>query len=253
MRLMFFLLFAMLACFVRAAELNDTGITLCASSAGANETCNASHPLRQDARHGRDALPDLPKTGGGMAGFDFDALDSAGNKTSPSTGATPHPCVRDNVTDLVWEVKTNDGGLRDMNWTYTWYDSVKKYSNDSYTGLADATDCLPGAQCAGCFRKGRCDTEKYVQDVNTEGICGYKDWRMPTLKELESIAHLGRNSTPAIDTNYFPNTRDFYWSSTRFAVRSAFATWELDFAQGNARDAYSSSPKSVRLVRGTWK
>ena len=43
---------------------------------------------------------------------------------------------RDNVTGLIREVKTDDGGLHDKDWTYTWYNGT--------TGTADGTDnCNP--------------------------------------------------------------------------------------------------------------
>ena len=71
-----------------------------------------THPS-QDARYGRDAQA-MARIGGGEAGFDFTALNASGQTTPPTSGATPHPCVRDNVTGLVWEVKTADGGLRDQ-------------------------------------------------------------------------------------------------------------------------------------------
>ena len=38
------------------------------------------------------------------------------------TGAKDWACTRDNATGLVWEVKTDDGGLRDKDNTYSWYD-----------------------------------------------------------------------------------------------------------------------------------
>jgi hypothetical protein len=43
--------------------------------------------------------------------------------------------VRDNVTGLVWEVKTADGGLRDQKWSYTWYDSVHNSRGPRYRQL----------------------------------------------------------------------------------------------------------------------
>ncbi|CAK0762548.1 hypothetical protein CCP4SC76_3690028 [Gammaproteobacteria bacterium] len=137
----------------RAGGLNDTGQDTCFDGTNlvtcteANTGDNSPYP-RQDGRYGRDAqarVGQLTKIGGGMAGFDFTALDASSNPTTPKSGATPHPCVRDNVTGLMWEVKTADGGLHDKDKTYTW-------------------DNAPS----------------YVAAVNTAGLCGYDDWRLPT-------------------------------------------------------------------------
>lgn len=176
--------------------LNDTGITQYGDAGSNSLTSEPADYPGQDARFGRDAKAtagQLPKVGGGSAGFDFTALDANGQPTTPSSGANPHPCVRDNVTGLVWEVKTADGGLRDRNWSYTWYDS------NPATNGGDA-----GAISGGnCKTAGRCDTEKYVADVNATQLCGYTGWRMPKLKELESIVDYSRAyPTAAIEPTY---------------------------------------------------
>lgn len=229
-----------------AAELNDTGIGFCGDTNTNTAACalaasdNGAFP-RQDARYGRDAAAAagrLNKVGGGEAGFDFTALDAAGKPTTPSPGSDPHPCVRDNTTGLIWEVKTSDGGLRDQNWTYTWYDSAHRYGSNP--GMADGGDCLSG---------GRCDTGKYVADVNAAALCGYTDWRMPTVKELEGIVHFGQ-SYPAIDSTYFPNTPSSgFWTGTPCAY-NADGAWYVYFGYGYANvDGRSDEGNSLRLVR----
>lgn len=34
-----------------------------------------------------------------------------------------------------------------------------------------------------CTGEIRCDTQAYVDEVNKKGLCGYKDWRLPTPTE----------------------------------------------------------------------
>ncbi len=139
--------------------MSERGRTALEDCSAANTGDTAPSP-RQDARFGRDAAAKagaLTKTGGGAAGFDFTPLDTSGN-TITLTGTPPVPsvtpaCVRDNVTGLIWEVKTNDGGLRDKDWTYTWYNGT--------TGTPDGTN--------NCNPNTRCDTDKFVADVNTAG------------------------------------------------------------------------------------
>jgi hypothetical protein len=235
--------------FTRAAGLNDTGIGFCGerSSGDNGPSCKGTEPTGQDRQYGRDAAfaaGQLTKIGGGEAGFDFTALDATGQPTVPSSGTTAHACVRDNVTSLVWEVKTADGGLRDQNWTYTFYDRTGR-------GSASGT--------TNCKTAGRCDTEKYVADVNATALCGYADWRMPTVMELQSIVHYGRHFPRGllIDSNYFPNDTGaaigsfpWFWSGTRHAMAGNFARL-VEFLGGAADSNYTSYPQRVRLVRGS--
>jgi hypothetical protein len=216
-----------------AAPLNDTGIDFCGdATSGNNKPCLGTEPAGQDAHYGRD------KAAGGK-GFDFTALDASGNPTTPSSGTNPHPCVRDNVTGLTWEVKTADGGLHDQNWTYTWFMTG---SPDGNNGTAS------GGNCGGTVVAG-CDTEKFVAAVNAAGWCGYTDWRMATVKELEGIADLGRVS-PAIDPTFFPNTpSSYFWSGSPCAGATDNA-WSVYFYVGDAHGYGRYSAFYSRLVRG---
>lgn len=180
----------------------------------------------------------LTKISGGSTVFDFTALNVSGQPTIPGTGAKVHPCVRDNATGLTWEVKTNDGGLRDQNWTYTWYDS-NTFTNGGSAGYSSGT----------CLTAGHCDTEKYAQDVNATKLCGYTDWRMPTVKELETIVDPSRTN-PAIDPTYFPNTiASTFWSGSAYAG-SSNAAWGSCFHGGYADNYVKFLTFPVRLVRG---
>ena len=233
-----------------AAGFNDTGILFCGDDNTNFVDCavvavdGATHP-RQDARYGRDAAAManvLPKVGAGQAAFDFTALNALGQPTTAGSGPTPHPCVRDNLTGLVWEVKTansSNPGLRDQQWSYTWYDSVHNYGGN------------PGTASGGyCKTSGRCDTEKYAADVNATALCGFSDWRMPTDDELQGIVHYGR-ANPSIDPTYFPNTpSSYFWSGSPYAGYPAFA-WYVLFDGGNVYLGSKTYDYGyVRLVRG---
>ncbi len=202
------------------AQLNDTGVTAGTDDTGADHQC------------GRDpaaAAGVLPKVGSGVEGFDFTALDASGSATTPSSGANPHPCVRDNVTNLTWEVKTDDGGLRDKDHTYSWYNT----DGTTNGGNADTQARLDSPGICGSTLTN-CNTEEYVAAVNVlaTALCGFSDWRMPTREELRSIVDYGKSPGPAIDSNFFPNTEpSFFWSASGFAGGSGFA-WYLDFFNG---------------------
>ncbi|NEX16856.1 MAG: hypothetical protein C1943_09565 [Halochromatium sp.] len=213
--------------------LADTGIDWCADGDTNNLACPVNGYPGQDGDSGRDATDNDPNDGD--AGFSYTKLDANGQDLPAD--AADWSCVRDNVTGSIWEVKTNDGGPRDRDWIFSWYDS-------------DSPDGVLGTEDGGnCFTAGRCDTEKYVQDINAEGLCGFTDWRLPTVQELTEIIHLGR-SYPAIDTGYFPHTLSSsrFWSSSPDASRSGYA-WLVYFNFGNVDSLFTNSPSGVRLVR----
>ncbi len=229
-----------------AAGLNDTGITKCANNSSNDVPCNNPNFPRQDAETGRDAQTGLSKADEdslASAGFDFTKLDASGNPLPAD--ATNWNCVRDNVTGLIWEVKTDDDGLRDKDWTYTWYNTDTS-TNGSFEGYQDV-DGVCGSGSVG-FPE-HCNTQAYVAAVNAAGLCGYNtDWRMPTVEELRGIVdYSGIN--PTIDAAYFPNTRNYYWSASPSAP-DAYGAWVVLFGNGNVGTLNKDSLFAVRLVRG---
>ncbi len=234
--------------------LNDTGITTWANNS--INSLTVAQPLfpKQDADVGRDALAragTLSKTGGGRAGFDFTKLDAAGQPLANQTATyatTPWSCVQDNVTGLMWEVKrpTGSGGLRDMSYTYTWYNSTG-VNDGGNAGTANGGSCVDGKNC---------DTEKYVAAVNAltgaNRLCGYTDWRLPKEEELRSIVDYSI-ATPGltIDTGYFPDTiSNWYWSASPYAAGAPGGAWLIDFLSGFDIVFNMSNSYHVRLVRG---
>lgn len=237
--------------------VNDTGTTYCGDATGGNNTtCNGTEPALQDALIGRDAAAAasaLAKTGVGTGGFDFTKLgadgsaltiqdqawsvDSSGYDNGAETAGTFWRCVKDNVTGLTWEVKTHysTADLQDRSWTYSWF------NNANISGHK-------GTEASGsCFQSGRCDTEKYVQDVNALGLCGHSDWRLPNQQELAGLALLG-TTTPTIDTTRFPNTLSLrYWSGSAYAGQQNLARY-VSFTDGHATYGYRSNGYAVRLV-----
>ena len=86
--------------------------------------------------------------------------------------------------------------------------------------------------------------------MNTTGLCGASDWRMPTRKELQGLADYGQFN-PAIDGTYFVNTTSwFHWSGSPLVGNSSTA-WGVHFLDGYASGAgYRMVSYQVRLVRG---
>lgn len=273
-----------IAPFLAGKPLNDTGITLCGDMAlyipsytenidnnndvdcllGASPSSTATQhgveianglnnvPAGQDAHFGRDANPATNSDADGHKGFSFTKLSAndgavlvnqyvAWSDEGSEIEGSKWGCVQDNVTRLVWEAKTNDGGLRDKDWTYSWYNSDNTL-NGGKAGTADG-----GNNCAPYIT--RCDTEKYVADVNAVGLCGKSDWRMPTpLELLNIVSHDG--SEPRIDRHYFPNTLgSYYWTSATIA-KYTDNVLVVTFLNGALNYKEKSNQYSVRLVRG---
>lgn len=233
--------------------LNDTGVLWGATyPSGNNTSCAGSSVDGQDCSHGRDALVQtgaVVKVGTGVAGFDFSKVSNSGATLPPNaalgTNPTDWACTLDNVTGLLWEVKQATG-LHSQAHTYSWFNSNAQ-SNGGQAGTSSG---------GVCETLGRCDTEKFVADVNAESLCGFNDWRMPTAKELLSIVDYGV-TTRIVDTAFFPdlvgakpysNPPPLFWAGTPSAGLSTSAqSVSFSFgADGNRDKAY---PQKVRLVR----
>ena len=236
--------------FVPIGGLNDTGIARCANHSTDNLDCPVAGFEGQDGEFGRDAkarASTLAKIGGGAAGFDYSKIaadgsvlaiqDAAWDANGTEAAGSQWSCVRDNVTGLIWEIKTTDGGLRDGNHTYSWYNPDSN-TNGSSAGTQN------GGSCTGSV----CDTHAFVQAVNSQGLCGANDWRMPTRLELMGIVNNGQVN-PAITTSYFPNTPSvWFWSSSPHAGLSDDA-WGVYFGSGLVLNFYKGYDGQVRLVR----
>ena len=148
--------------------------------------------------------------------------------------------VKDNVTGLIWEMKTNKDGFENYNDphdadnTYTWYDSNPATNGGNAGGWGDGKN-----------------TENFIKALNDARYGGFRDWRMPTLKELTYIVNCSiPYPGPTITTDYFPNTVSFfYWSSTAGADDTNYA-WGVPFYYGNVNLKDKGYSYYVRAVRG---
>ncbi len=213
--------------------LNDTGLDWGGNyPSGNNATCIGETITEQDCAQGRDARAaagTLAKTGAGHAGFDFTKLDGGGNALPAS--AASWACVHDNHTGLTWEVKSpaGSGGIHDAANTYRWGGKT--------------------AQLVGDFGTRFADWDTLVDGTNSQNLCGFTDWRVPTQEELRSIVSYDRAS-PAVDTDYFPNTvSSLYWSAIPSPSASSTAR-NVDFVVGTDYAHHSATFNCrVRLVR----
>jgi hypothetical protein len=148
----------------------------------------------------------------------FKACDTGFSNTASYYDKTE--CVRDNAKGLIWEGKTTSG-LRSVD---------NKYNNlDSTSLLQIAANTVPST---GAVLPARSPTQVeidapnnsigYKNTVNALNLCGFKDWRMPTKDELQSLLLPGTPSNATqIDLTWFSNTNfsGYYASSTPFGTQ----------------------------------
>ena len=232
--------------------INDTGVLTFASDSDYSAFHQADYP-GQDASYGGDrqvASGAITKMGEGDQGFDFTRLDAQGNPSD--NNSTIFACVRDNITGLVWQVKEDQDttSLNYVEQSFTWY---SESDNGNFAGAlnSDSTICNVQTQT--------CNTSAYVNAINTEGLCGVFDWRLPTLQELQSIVHYGKTEPPFIDTTFFPflgtssNDSLWYWTqqSSADGVANDIArnAWAYDMNSGSDGFLDKTSQQKVILVR----
>lgn len=118
-------------------------------------------------------------------------------------------CVTDNLTGLVWSKNASQSGA-----AMTW--------------------------------QGALD---YVADINSGGLCGYKDWRLPNREELLSLVDHSKYNPALLQNHPFSNVQaSYYWSSTTYAYDMIYA-WVVDIYNGYADDYYKSFFNYVWPVR----
>ncbi len=177
------------------------------------------------------------------SGYTKIANDGSELPDSAVLGSKPKDwaCTKDNKTGLIWEVKTNDGGLRDRDNLYTNYDEVYPKCDD---GIFDWCSVHLGKLGDST------NTDAFVKAVNAQGLCGSSNWRLPTKDELLTIS-------PAVSgTGYFPyfdSSYGSFWSAspyTNYSVYNwSYYAWSVYFLNGDSSYSYKVEPYYVRLVR----
>lgn len=126
--------------------------------------------------------------------------------------------ITDNNTGLMWEKKSFDAGL------HNWITGYRWSGDGSQETIWD-----------------------WIEDVNAEGgtgFAGYNDWRIPNVRELQSIVDYGRIS-PSIDPLFGPTAPSAYWTSTTDASAPAFFAWVVNF---DASGSFPFPPKGVSVI-----
>ncbi len=172
------------------------------------------------------------------------------DSASLGSAANEWACTYDSERRLLWEIKTDDGGMRDRDWTYIWYDP---------TSLGVKGDEQNEFYSHNCEIDDYCNTNNYKNRVNPTSLCGVSTWRIPSLTQLKSLNYCSNSETlgqtcagdfeyPTIPPEFFPNTKvGEHWTASELDANPPFA-WFVTFKYGYESGDYKRYDKSVRLV-----
>ena len=143
------------------------------------------------------------------------------------------------------------------NWQDSRYTNHNSTITDKITGLmwkqcaeglshsTGGNDCATGVPSTNTWQEAL----QVPLSVNTgSGFAGYKDWRLPNVNELKSLA-ADTCYDPSINTTIFPNApTSFFWSSS-LSSRNSSNAWMQNFADSSNASNKRTIKHHVRLVR----
>ena len=124
--------------------------------------------------------------------------------------------VTDNLTGLMWTKNANLMLTRDPNWNATDVDALLHLFFRDTTRIGIVTWQL---------------ALDYVAKLNTEAYLNHKDWRLPTIEELEGLVDRSQHS-PALPVGHpFIDVKSCYWTSCT-CVSNTDDAWIIGMGRG---------------------
>jgi hypothetical protein len=126
-----------------------------------------------------------------------------------------------------------DGEFRaGLAWPVPRFEVQDDVAVDRLTGLVWTLDADPAAGPVTWEAAGR-----IVSEVNASRKYGFSDWRLPHIRELESLCDM-QHYSPALPQDHpFREVREFYWSCTTSRYDPGYA-WTLYALDGNVGVGY---------------
>lgn len=152
----------------------------------------------------------------------------------------------DDNTGLMWEIKLAED------------DPLCEFGEQVYRNVHCVQNRYTWSLIAG-YPDGTAFVE-FLNELNGSQFAGYDDWRLPTVKELQSLLDCSE-SWPAVQApdpdkqiTGLPGATKAdvaYWSSTSVSDGDIYAWW-VRFAWGQTAYYFKDEPLPVRAVRGGW-
>ncbi|NOH95163.1 DUF1566 domain-containing protein [Vibrio sp. 99-70-13A1] len=268
-------------------QINDTGYVNYFDGANFDSQVAPTSYPNQDAEYGLDSA-DGTNHADGQHGFKFTKLDYSGNILP--NNASDWSCVRDERTGMYIEAKqqpidlpnqsvidqwledyaddpdanpypysTESAYWRSSAYLYTWYDSVSTTNGGSAGHKNDEllADGPISSACAYSTVSGgdrRCDTEGYLANLNSFGVCGINNWRLPSPAEARSFINYNVGTIDPTTVDFFSyinnaNSVDTIYTQSTSAGATSSA-WCMNTQTGQMKLCNKGTYRGVIAVSG---
>ncbi len=182
---------------------------------------------------------------------DFAGVDSMAYVSLPTNGLDALDRSGKTVVNSPTNFAGTSGQVVTVSPTSTLQANADGTVTDQKTGLiwmrCSMGQTWNGSTCTGTASTYTFDLADALTGTTT--FAGQSDWRLPNIRELQTIVHRSAYS-PAIDKAAFPNTPNAnFFAASPYAPDTSFV-WFVSFLDGYASYDHRHANSAVRLVRG---